>query len=492
MADPADHDSGKKDSRAQVPRRCTAIGCRNISRGSRHSFFRFPVDERKSAWIEYAQRPELNDLTDTALTSRLLCGEHFAQDCFVSRARVRLKRNACPTVPLPEQASAPPQARLPGLLALDYDKSHQSQKQVQGSPGISEVPVVHGEPVLGSSDVADTQSKAPVLDPDSVGSSVNKSHVIMDRASENSSPGEQKDSRNPPSSRAASTVPRIDLTQLEDVSKDVVIPNILASLPPALASMVANSACKIQAFRAPQSTVQLVIPKSSSVFTTAATTSHPQDSTLLPGCKGTHLFRLICSNPTVPPVDKVSQQTLFQLPVEAAQEHKSPLPRTEHAYVTKVDVKTVLEKIDKAVESVNKKNRKVQASRHCVRKEYLKMKNYLKHLNELRKAKGMPIIMLQEDLKDAKIVRADDAIGDNGREVADNDVGASLDVTESAGVAKTAGITEGVKDNGREVTDNDVNASLDVTESVDVNESVIEDFAVYDDSVMEMDYQVVL
>ncbi|XP_064465409.1 uncharacterized protein LOC135376898 [Ornithodoros turicata] len=80
--------------------KCRASGCKNSRLNCNLSFFGFPGDERKSAWIEYAGQPEYATLPPDQLKHQKLCEAHFTSDAFTNRQKTRLKRTAVPTVPL--------------------------------------------------------------------------------------------------------------------------------------------------------------------------------------------------------------------------------------------------------------------------------------------------------------------------------------------------------------------------------------------------------
>ncbi|XP_064463485.1 uncharacterized protein LOC135374461 [Ornithodoros turicata] len=80
---------------------CSASWCRNSSKKTDISFFRFPVDDRASAWITYSERPEYVGLPPHQLRNRRLCAQHFEVKQFTNRQRTRLRQSACPTVPRP-------------------------------------------------------------------------------------------------------------------------------------------------------------------------------------------------------------------------------------------------------------------------------------------------------------------------------------------------------------------------------------------------------
>ncbi|XP_064473292.1 uncharacterized protein LOC135387973 isoform X2 [Ornithodoros turicata] len=79
---------------------CRARGCNNSSVNCSLSFFGFPGDDRRSAWIEYSGRPEYAALSLRELKNRKLCEVHFASNSFANRQRTHLKKTAVPTVPL--------------------------------------------------------------------------------------------------------------------------------------------------------------------------------------------------------------------------------------------------------------------------------------------------------------------------------------------------------------------------------------------------------
>ncbi|KAL1445333.1 hypothetical protein MTO96_045081 [Rhipicephalus appendiculatus] len=87
--------------------RCAAKWCRNVSAtGEGFSFFRFPVDSRAAAWIDYANAPELKDASQQQLRKKTLCDVHFTPEMFLKPGpgalgiRRRLKPTAVPTVPV--------------------------------------------------------------------------------------------------------------------------------------------------------------------------------------------------------------------------------------------------------------------------------------------------------------------------------------------------------------------------------------------------------
>lgn len=74
----------------------------------------------------------------------------------------------------------------------------------------------------------------------------------------------------------------------------------------------------------------------------------------------------------------------------ASEESVSGVP--EQASITKVKPETVLRRLDKKVEKVQRRTAAIGATRGRVRKRYLQLNSYLKQLNELRKAQGLPIV----------------------------------------------------------------------------------------------------
>lgn len=215
-------------------------------------------------------------------------------------------------------------------------------------------------------------------------------------------------------------VQRIDLTQLEDVSKDIVIPNILASLPPSLAQMVASSACRVQAFKAPSTAVQLVLPKSVSVVTTGklpilpkqdggltsalAANSEPSSTVSVPASEAVNSCVNLCPSGKPVTIFAVAKQSCG--PVITADFR--PCCRNawiaDHDYIqrTRLDAKEALEKLDQRLAEVVKKTKRLQKVSSLVRRRYFKMKNFLKQLNELREAKNLPKLELKDDLSEVE------------------------------------------------------------------------------------------
>ncbi|XP_077542193.1 uncharacterized protein LOC144154933 isoform X9 [Haemaphysalis longicornis] len=92
--------------------RCAAKWCRKCSvTYANLTFYRFPTDDRATAWIEYANRADLGNISREQLNrTAKLCACHFTQDAFKKSGPHsmgiyrRLKESAVPTVPVSDPA----------------------------------------------------------------------------------------------------------------------------------------------------------------------------------------------------------------------------------------------------------------------------------------------------------------------------------------------------------------------------------------------------
>ncbi|CAH0550378.1 unnamed protein product [Brassicogethes aeneus] len=80
-------------------RRCSYKNCINRSNNIDDlHFFHYPVQNKEvcKKWIEMAEKPHFNDLTESQLRNKVICDKHFEDKYFTNPLRKRLLKGAVP------------------------------------------------------------------------------------------------------------------------------------------------------------------------------------------------------------------------------------------------------------------------------------------------------------------------------------------------------------------------------------------------------------
>lgn len=81
--------------------RCTFRSCTNSTSSTpKMHFFHYPIrdPERLQQWLTFANNPDFLTLQTSQLKNRVVCQEHFREDCFMNYLHDKLTKRAVPTI----------------------------------------------------------------------------------------------------------------------------------------------------------------------------------------------------------------------------------------------------------------------------------------------------------------------------------------------------------------------------------------------------------